>query len=102
MSSTEFTGERVIPDRVDPNLWNEHMARYAFASRLSRNRRVLDAGCGAGYGTAELAYAATSVTGMDISSDALAFAREHFSKRNVCWVQGSCTDLPFATPRTTW
>jgi SAM-dependent methyltransferase len=95
MSNTEFTGERVIPDRVDPNLWNEHMARYAFASRLSRNRRVLDAGCGAGYGTAELAYAAATVTGMDISPDALAFAREHFARRNVFWVQGSCTDLPF-------
>ena len=93
--SSEFTGERVIPDRVDRNLWNEHIARYAFASRLSRNRRVLDAGCGAGYGSAELAYAATTVTGIDISNDAIAFARDNFPKRNICWIQGSCTDLPF-------
>src|SRR6266436_4548559 len=92
--STEFTGERVIPDRVDPNLWNEHIARYAFASRLSRNRRVLDAGCGTGYGAAELSYAANSVTGMDISADAVAFARNQYSRRNLNWVQGSCTALP--------
>jgi SAM-dependent methyltransferase len=92
--STEFTGERVIPDRVDPNLWNEHVARYAFASRLSRNRRVLDAGCGVGYGAAELSYAANSVTGMDISAEAVAFAGNQYSRRNLNWVQGSCTALP--------
>ena len=51
----EFTGERVIPGEVDADLWNEHLARYAFAARLSRRKRVLDAGCGTGYGSAELA-----------------------------------------------
>ena len=54
----EFTGERVIPGEVDIDLLNEHMARYTFAARLARGKRVLDAGCGAGYGSAELARAA--------------------------------------------
>ena len=31
----EFTGERVIPGRVDVDLLNEHLARYAFAARLA-------------------------------------------------------------------
>src|ERR1039458_9985464 len=35
----EFTGERVIPGRVDADLLNEHMARYAFAARLARGKR---------------------------------------------------------------
>ena len=51
----EFTGERLIPGEVDIDLLNEHMARYHFAVRLARGKRVLDAGCGAGYGSAELA-----------------------------------------------
>ena len=51
----EFTGERVIPGQVDIDLLNEHLARYTFAARLARGKRVLDAGCGAGYGSAELA-----------------------------------------------
>jgi predicted O-methyltransferase YrrM len=51
----EFTGERLIPGQVDVDLLNEHMARYTFAVRLARGKRVLDAGCGAGYGSAELA-----------------------------------------------
>jgi protein-L-isoaspartate O-methyltransferase len=54
----EFTGERVIPGEVDIDLLNEHMARYTFAARLARGKRVLDAGCGTGYGSAELARAA--------------------------------------------
>src|SRR5256885_15469926 len=60
-SLAEFTGERVIPGQVDADLLNEHFARYAFAVRLSRRKQVLDAGCGSGYGSAELARAAAGV-----------------------------------------
>ena len=66
----EFTGERVIPGQVDADLLNEHMARYAFAARLSRRKQVLDAGCGSGYGSAELAKAAAGVLGIDRSAEA--------------------------------
>ena len=52
----EFTGERVIPGQVDPDLWAEHISRYALAATLqSAASKVLDIGCGAGYGTARLA-----------------------------------------------
>ena len=74
----EFTGERVIPGQVDIDLMNEHVARYAFAARLARGKRVLDAGCGAGYGSAELAKVAASVLGVDVAADAVDFAREHY------------------------
>lgn len=93
---TEFTGERVIPNLVDANLWNEHIARYAFASRLSRNRRVLDAGCGAGYGAAELSYSANDVTAIDLAQDAVTYARSQYPRRNLQWLVASCTALPIA------
>ena len=38
----EFTGEWVIPGEVDIDLFNEHMARYAFAARLARGRFFCD------------------------------------------------------------
>lgn len=92
--SIEFTGERVVPGQVNDNLWNEHIARYAFASRLARSRRVLDMGCGSGYGTAELARHARRAAGVDISAEAVGFAREHFSSPNVGWIAASATALP--------
>jgi SAM-dependent methyltransferase len=93
----EFTGERVVPGEVDADLWNEHFARYAFAARLSRMKRVLDAGCGTGYGTAELARTAAMAAGVDISADAVDYARGHYSLPNVCFLRASCAALPLAT-----
>ncbi len=80
----EFTGERLIPGQVDVDLFNEHMARYTFAVRLARGKRVLDAGCGAGYGSAELAGVAERVTGIDISAEAVEYARAHYAGRQHC------------------
>lgn len=94
----EFTGERVVPELVDPDLLNEHVSRYAFANRiaaaLASRPAVLDAGCGVGYGTTALD-AARSVTGIDISADAVGPARERYSRPGVRFVQGSCEILPF-------
>jgi SAM-dependent methyltransferase len=90
----EFTGERVIPGQVDADLLNEHLARYAFAARLARGKRVLDAGCGAGYGSAELAKFALSVVGADIAGEAVDFAREHYRLQNLQFEQASCLALP--------
>lgn len=92
----EFTGERVIPGQVDVDLLNEHMARYTFASRLARGKRVLDAGCGAGYGSAELAHTADRVIGIDCASDAVEFARANYRLPNLQFEQASCTALPHA------
>src|SRR5579872_1585437 len=90
----EFTGERLIPGQVDVDLLNEHLARYAFAARLARGKRVLDAGCGAGYGSAELAHAAQSVVGIDVGPEAIEFARENYRLPNLTFEQGSCIALP--------
>src|SRR5215471_21461259 len=91
----EFTGERLIPGEVDIDLLNEHMARYTFAARLARGKRVLDAGCGAGYGSASLAECAHSVIGVDVAADAVDYARAHYQAANLFFEQASVTALPF-------
>lgn len=94
---SEFTGERVIPELVDADLLNEHLARYRFARHFAHaNSCVLDAGCGAGYGTAELAQSAGSVTGFDISPEAAKDARSRYGNSNARFLQASCEVLPFA------
>jgi ubiquinone/menaquinone biosynthesis C-methylase UbiE len=92
----EFTGERVVPGQVDIDLWNEHLARYLFAARLARRRRVLDIGCGAGYGSSELAHAAAAVTGLDLAPEAVALARSSYAAPNLQYLAASATSIPFA------
>lgn len=91
----EFTGERVIPGQVDTDLWQEHLSRYALARQWSRRLRLLDAGCGSGYGTALLAETAGEAVGLDLSAEALSYAREHYRRANLRFVEGDCAALPF-------
>jgi SAM-dependent methyltransferase len=91
----EFTGERVVPGQVDADLWNEHLARYLFAARLARLRRVLDIGCGAGYGSYELSHSAASVAGIDLAPEAIALARQSYTSPNLQYLAASATSIPF-------
>jgi ubiquinone/menaquinone biosynthesis C-methylase UbiE len=91
----EFTGERVIPGRVNDDLWSEHIARYAFARRYVQGKRVLDAGCGTGYGSAELAQSAAEVTGVDIAADAIEYACANYPIPGLRFVESSCIAVPF-------
>jgi SAM-dependent methyltransferase len=95
-SGLEFTGERVIPGLVDPDLLNEHLARYRFAARFAgASAHVLDAGCGSGYGVAEFPNAA-AVVAFDISAEAVAHARRAYSTPGVHFLLSACESLPFA------
>jgi SAM-dependent methyltransferase len=91
----EFTGERVIPGQVDPDLWAEHVSRYAFAARWASGARVLDLGCGAGYGTAELAGRAHSAMGIDLAPEAIGHASSAYPLANISFVPASVTAVPF-------
>jgi len=93
----EFTGERAIPGEIDPDLWNEHVARYAFAARFAGNKRVLDAGCGAGYGAAELSQTASEVIALDVAAQALSYVQAHYAPANLRLIQASCAALPLAS-----
>ncbi|MBU6199717.1 MAG: methyltransferase domain-containing protein [Xanthomonadaceae bacterium] len=93
----EFTGERFTPECVR-EIRYEHWARYAFALELARGRRVLDAACGEGYGSAMLAGAAASVLGVDIAEDAIAHARSRYgAQANLRFQRGDCTALDAAS-----
>lgn len=92
----EFTGERFTPECVR-EIRYEHWARYAFALHLVRGKRVLDAACGEGYGSAMLASAAASVLGVDIAQEAIAHARSRYgAQANLRFERGDCTALGVA------
>lgn len=77
-SVLEFTGERFTPECVR-EIWYEHQHRYAFARRWAKGRRVLDAACGEGYGSALLAPGAASVLGVDIDATTVGHARARYA-----------------------
>ncbi len=73
-----FTGERQTGRTLD-EIELGHRARYYWAlQHLPAGAKVLDAACGNGYGSAILASGGVSVLGVDISGDAIAFARHYF------------------------
>lgn len=76
------TRERVCPDFPDENFVN-HFKAYRFAAQFCPGRRVLDVGCGTGYGTAHLAEAAKNAVGIDRSRQAIRYARARFRGANL-------------------
>ncbi len=88
--------ERFVPGTADGELIEvEHFVRYRWAAQLVAGRRVLDAGCGVGYGSAMLAEAgATEVVGVDLSAKAVAAAASG-APANASFVTGDVHALPF-------
>ena len=92
-----MTVERIKPRT---NAWVESLASHAeryrhFIDEL-QGLDVLDAACGVGYGTLMIAESgASSVTGIDLSQEALDIANEEFSHENIRFVNANCTSLPF-------
>jgi len=90
----EFTGERFTPECVR-EIWYEHVHRYVFARELVGGLKVLDAACGEGYGTALLATAASSATGVDLSEAAVEHARARYPSDRTRFLVSDCLELPF-------
>jgi 2-polyprenyl-3-methyl-5-hydroxy-6-metoxy-1,4-benzoquinol methylase len=70
----EFMHERYVPGGFWKLTDYEHVPRYSYASQFAINAKVLDFGCGTGYGSSHLANVAGSVVGLDISTEAIEWA----------------------------
>lgn len=91
-----ITGERFIPEANDAELELEHYERYYSACQFVKDKVVLDAASGEGYGSYMLAEYANSVTGVDISQQAIEAAKKKYNDRsNLTYKQGSVADLSF-------
>lgn len=96
----KYTGERVIPEELRNQenrvILDEHIERYEFALSFVRGRKVLDVASGAGYGSDLLAKEASQVIGVDIDSDSVQYASDHYKKDNLQFVVGNVLELPLA------
>ena len=92
------SGERVVPEWIGPAdrmgfmLLEQHRQRYEIASSDIRGKRVLDLGCGAGYGAHSMADSgAERVTAVDVDSAALAYAFDNYSHPAIEYIQHDAT-----------
>ena len=84
-----------VPQVSDPVLALEHYHRYLYALRFVTGKRVLDVGCGDGYGTAFLSLAANEVLGVDIDEHAVDKARQKYVEfTNARFATNDCVELP--------
>lgn len=101
MNDLPVTGERVIENayRSSPGLYAiylMHLASYRFAMRFTQGKRVLDLGCGSGYGSALVAETAQQVVAVDVSGEAVRYAAGHHARENLTHqVVLPGADLPF-------
>ncbi|HEY2590816.1 MAG TPA: class I SAM-dependent methyltransferase, partial [Steroidobacteraceae bacterium] len=89
--------ERAAPDQMSEHLMeSEHRGRYLWAADLARGLDVIDAGCGTGYGSEIIAAAgARRVVGVDISHEAIDYARSSSSHAAIEFHVGGLHELPF-------
>ena len=97
---TEFMRERYVPGTWSKLAEYEHMPRYELAKTLIKGKRVLDFGCGTGYGSAMLAKVAKAVTGLDIDEKAIAWARETHISPQLSF--HCCNDLGESLPNASF
>lgn len=84
----EPTGERMIMEHYKSSpedfvIYLIHIATYRFAEQFTRGKRVLDLGCGSGYGSAQIARTAAHVTAVDVADEAIDYARQQFAGGNL-------------------
>jgi glycosyltransferase involved in cell wall biosynthesis/SAM-dependent methyltransferase len=91
MPDLDFTGERMVPGKVDPQLEFEHLSRYRFVAPWVDGKTVVDLGSGAGYGAALMkAAGARRVVGLDIALDATRFAQATYGEAGLSFVTTDC------------
>lgn len=76
--------KRFIPGQASKRVEEDHFARYKFAGQFVRGKEVLDIACGVGYGSKLLKEAgAKNVDGVDLSGEAVDFAKSHYQTGGV-------------------
>ncbi|MGV7118372.1 methyltransferase domain-containing protein [Paenibacillus kyungheensis] len=92
----DFTGERYVPNKVFGEIEVEHKQRYHAILDLVKNKKVLDAACGEGYGTNLISQRAEFVWGIDISEDSIQWANEAYHSTNIEFKVSDIKSLPIS------
>lgn len=91
----QFEGERLdSKSKLSKNNLLEHLARYNLV-RGEKDSNVLDIGCGAGHGSNLLSKHFKKIYGVDVSQEAISYAKRNWQRKNITFTVGSGTEIPF-------
>lgn len=91
----EFTGERFLPElNRESEISIFHLQRYYSIKKLCKDKIVVDAACGEGYGSAMLSESAKYVYGYDISTDAIDNAKSKYVCDNLEYAEANVISIP--------
>lgn len=82
-TSERVTEEAYLSCAGDYLIYLFHLASYDFTLPYVGGKRVLDFGCGTGYGAHRIAPSCAAVVGVDVSAEAVAYARSRYSAPNL-------------------
>src|SRR5687767_12169555 len=93
--------ERIVPGTPEwESFYANHIVRYRFAvNHLSplKPAKILDIACGVGYGSRTLTETGASITGADISAEALQIAKKYFEHESVLFIHDDCEKMTAST-----
>ena len=86
-------GERQVSPSLD-GIRRDHVARYEWvAQAIPKKSKVLDVGCGIGYGAKILADDGNSVRAFDVDQEAIEYAKQHYADARIDFVQLDANDF---------
>lgn len=95
MDQNRFEGERLdSKSNLSKNNLLEHLARYKLVIG-EKDSIVLDIGCGSGHGSNVLSKRFKKIYGVDVSQEAIDYAKRNWQKKNIRFTVGSGTEIPF-------
>ena len=89
----DFTGERLETFIFNANSI-KHLHRYAIATKLVKDKVVLDIASGEGYGSNLMSKYASFVYGVDIDYGTIKRAKSKYRKENIKFLVGSTSNIP--------
>lgn len=84
------------------NILDNHLQRYLWAKKILTKRgltnKVLDIGCGIGYGSSVLAESVKRVDAVDISYNAEELYNKHYKRDNIKFIVADAFSAPYDPP----
>ena len=86
---------RIIPEETNAKFYAEHLMPYEFMRNDAVDKKILEVGCGDGYGSAYLAEVAAEVIGIDYEEAVVLRAQAKYKAPNLKFLSMDATNLQF-------